>query len=414
MRRATWIAIGLTATVATLVAMTRQSEPAPGPGPVTPPPARLRAYVVMDARLRDQPDMAAPVVLRALLTGSEIEIESSGPAPGAASERPGWVRAIYTSPGHAPLRGYLRIEEVSFVPPPAPPVPPPAAGLVIDETIPELTPVPPPTRSPSSTPLGDVLNPPPVVIHRPLADQMTRAMLTGEEGPNAIREAVVQQANEALAGLRAFYEQVWRPARTAARPDLPTTINNVSGYRSFQDQARIVGGVLRALGVRAGSSEEEIRRGLLEVLTTRAIPGFSRHHWGTEIDVVSADSQAWRPEGPLGVLREFTHEEAPKNGLYTPYWDGAFPEPARAHYNTEPWHLSFWPVAEPLRRRWLAEIGSDPQELDALLRRAALAIAAASGIEAERLYRVLGSLDLPSYVRNVAPTPARAEGRTMT
>lgn len=179
----------------------------------------------------------------------------------------------------------------------------------------------------------------------------------------------------------------------------------ISRYRSFDEQAEIVRSVLGPQGINASSDVPAIRRALLLSLQTRAIPGFSRHHWGTEVDVLSADADAWKPGGSAAPYVQPLIALAPAYGLYHPYRDGAFPEPTRPHYAAEPWHLSLAAPAETLRQRWLREIGDDPMQYDALLRRAANAIASRVGADPERVRQALASIDLRSYVRNVAPVP---------
>jgi LAS superfamily LD-carboxypeptidase LdcB len=104
------------------------------------------------------------------------------------------------------------------------------------------------------------------------------------------------------------------------------------------------------------------------ILSWSALPGGSRHHWGTDCDVIDA---AALPEGyrvqlvpgeyaPGGVFARLTSwldEHMPRYGFYRPYATD------RCGAGTEPWHLSYWPVAceslerltLPLLRRALAD-----------------------------------------------------------
>ena len=218
--------------------------------------------------------------------------------------------------------------------------------------------------------------------------------LTGELPRGAAVDMLVAEAESARARLNADFNReggAW--------------LRSLSTFRSFDDQASIVAGVLRSLGLGPDSDADAIRRGLLQSLTTRSIPGFSRHHWGSDVDVLSADSRAWRPGGELARFTLPLEELAPAHGLYHPYREGAYPEPARPHYNAEPWHLSLIGPGEQLRQRWLSEIGEVPAQYDALLDRAAQAIASRAGVDTTRTRQALGVIDLASYVRNVAPLP---------
>jgi LAS superfamily LD-carboxypeptidase LdcB len=131
----------------------------------------------------------------------------------------------------------------------------------------------------------------------------------------------------------------------------------VSSFRSFQQQLAIWndkfygrrplldrhGSVLDP----AGMSADEIVRA---ILLWSALPGASRHHWGTEIDLI--DRAALPPGGrpqlisleysPGGVFERLgawlpRHCEA--YGFFLPY------DRDRGGVQPEPWHLSFAPLS---------------------------------------------------------------------
>ena len=267
--------------------------------------------------------------------------------------------------------------------------------------------VPPP--APDGAVLGSIFGRPTKRVELPpeppAPPSLEIARLTGE-GPRP--DGALAETRRLLAAFDDYYQRSWAPrVLGAAFPTIARTLDGVSWFRSFAAQAAIVASELVGRGVTSASSDEAIRAALLGVLSTRAIPGFSRHHWGTDVDVVTADSAAWRPGGRLAALVPLTRDEAPAFGLYTPYVDGRFPAPERPHYNAEPWHMSAAALGEYTRQRWLSALASGP-ELERLLDRAAYAIAdafrrqSAGALNLASLRRVLATLDLPSYVRNVA------------
>ena len=92
---------------------------------------------------------------------------------------------------------------------------------------------------------------------------------------------------------------------------------------------------------------------LHKVLRYSALPGLSRHHWGTEIDVFDGDAiqRGIRPQllpsefcagGPCCDLNDWLSQHAGQYGFFRPY----------RHDNggiaPEPWHLSFAPVSRHL------------------------------------------------------------------
>ena len=99
----------------------------------------------------------------------------------------------------------------------------------------------------------------------------------------------------------------------------------------------------------AAASLDEAAR-VEAILCWSALPGGSRHHWGTDFDLIDA---AALPEGhrvqlvreeyiPGGVFERLTawlDENLTRFGFYRPYAS------AGCGVGVEPWHVSYWPVA---------------------------------------------------------------------
>ncbi len=132
----------------------------------------------------------------------------------------------------------------------------------------------------------------------------------------------------------------------------------LSGFRSFAAQARIWNS--KATGRRPVLDEHERpvnmaalapRERVFSILRWSALPGASRHHWGTEADVY--DRAAGGPgyqvmlsgkeaETVFADLHRWLDERIEKgraHGFYRPY-TGA------GGIGSEPWHLSYQPLAE--------------------------------------------------------------------
>jgi LAS superfamily LD-carboxypeptidase LdcB len=87
------------------------------------------------------------------------------------------------------------------------------------------------------------------------------------------------------------------------------------------------------------------------ILTWSALPGASRHHWGTDLDIYDPQamqrcgqtlqlvSEEYAPGGPCHQLALWLNDNAQNYGFYQPY----------AQYNggvaAEPWHISYRPLA---------------------------------------------------------------------
>lgn len=112
----------------------------------------------------------------------------------------------------------------------------------------------------------------------------------------------------------------------------------------------------------------------LAILRWSALPGASRHHWGSDLDIY--DRRALGPEGrleltsaeceeggPFYPLHQWLDDYLPATGFYRPY------AVDRGGVGREPWHISFRPVA----RRY--EQALTPARLHAVLARTDVVLA---------------------------------------
>lgn len=135
------------------------------------------------------------------------------------------------------------------------------------------------------------------------------------------------------------------------------------------------------------------------ILCWSALPGASRHHWGTDFDVMDAAAlppgyrlqvvpEEYAPDGIFGRLDAWLTAHAADFGFYRPYatWRGGV--------QPEPWHLSHAAVAEEALRQFSA----------ADLRRALDAAPLEDRAAVERLLPDI----FERYVMNVDAPPAAA------
>jgi LAS superfamily LD-carboxypeptidase LdcB len=92
------------------------------------------------------------------------------------------------------------------------------------------------------------------------------------------------------------------------------------------------------------------------ILLWSALPGASRHHWGTDVDLVDRRAtppgyrvqlipEEFAPGGPYAPLADWLEANAARFGFFRPF------RGIRSGVQAEPWHFSFAPVAENARRR---------------------------------------------------------------
>ncbi len=154
-------------------------------------------------------------------------------------------------------------------------------------------------------------------------------------------------AADALAALRS--------AARAAGIDLAV----VSGHRDLARQVSIWNAKFRGERPLLGRDGAELERcGLTErelvdaILHWSALPGASRHHWGTDADVIDRAAvppgfrprlvqEEFAPGGVFARLSAWLAEHAAKFGFFRPY------STDRGGVVPEPWHLSYAPVAVP-------------------------------------------------------------------
>jgi len=131
----------------------------------------------------------------------------------------------------------------------------------------------------------------------------------------------------------------------------------VSSFRDFARQLAIWNGKCRGERELRDSGGALVDAATLDddtlvgnILHWSALPGASRHHWGTEMDVIDAAAvlPGYRPQlipaefapgGVFAVLNDWLDAHAAQFGFYRPY--ASF----RGGVQPEPWHLSHAAVA---------------------------------------------------------------------
>lgn len=91
----------------------------------------------------------------------------------------------------------------------------------------------------------------------------------------------------------------------------------------------------------------------LDILTYSSMPGSSRHHWGTDVDLHSLDPMVFESgEGARTVA--WLREHGPGYGFEEVYTRDS----SRTGYHPEPWHWSFAPLAKPFLDTYLDSVST--------------------------------------------------------
>ena len=94
------------------------------------------------------------------------------------------------------------------------------------------------------------------------------------------------------------------------------------------------------------------------ILHWSALPGASRHHWGTDVDIIDGSiprqgdvliTEKFHGDGPYAALRVWMEENASQFGFLRPY----SMDSERKGFKYEPWHYSYAPLAIPMLKAYL-------------------------------------------------------------
>lgn len=99
------------------------------------------------------------------------------------------------------------------------------------------------------------------------------------------------------------------------------------------------------------------------ILKYNSMPGSSRHHWGSDIDINSTENGYWN--GATGKkIKAWLDVNAEKYGFCQPY-AGKAAGIRQAGYNDEAWHWSYMPIAADMLAEYRARV-SDKDIIAAL------------------------------------------------
>ncbi len=146
---------------------------------------------------------------------------------------------------------------------------------------------------------------------------------------------------------KAAYDAFVKMRAAAAKEGID--IHVVSSYRNYAHQNRIWERKYKRFTKQGLSPINAIKK----IITYSTIPGTSRHHWGTDIDIIDKNSsysgdvlvpKKFHGDGPFCKLREWLEKNANTYNFYIVYTDDAH----RKGFKYEPWHYSYAPLSIPM------------------------------------------------------------------
>ena len=131
-------------------------------------------------------------------------------------------------------------------------------------------------------------------------------------------------------------------------------IKIISGHRDFERQTLIWNSKFIKLTKDFKLKPDEA---INEIIRFSTIPGTSRHHWGTEIDIIDEDfknennpliSEKYESGGIFNKLKKWMDLNSEKFGFYLTYTN----DEQRKGFEYEPWHYSYKPVSKNLLKEF--------------------------------------------------------------
>ena len=123
----------------------------------------------------------------------------------------------------------------------------------------------------------------------------------------------------------------------------------VSSFRSFSHQQRIFERKYENYTEEGMEPLDAIDK----IIEYSTIPGTSRHHWGTDIDLIDGSKQVkgdvlvpekFENDGPFSEFKNWMDANSKTFDYYLVYTD----DPRRKGFKYEPWHYSYAPISIPM------------------------------------------------------------------
>jgi len=133
------------------------------------------------------------------------------------------------------------------------------------------------------------------------------------------------------------FKDMWSDAQKAG---IELTIVSATRNRSYQK------GIWNRKWLSFGGEESDRAQRILQY---SSMPGTSRHHWGTDLDLNNLENSYFE-SGTGAEVYAWLQAHASEYGFYQPYT--AFNPYRDAGYREEKWHWSYYPTASRIQRAY--------------------------------------------------------------
>lgn len=151
-------------------------------------------------------------------------------------------------------------------------------------------------------------------------------------------------------------KEVWEAYQEMREAALREGINIqvVSGFRSYDRQKTIYNSKYRRF-INQGMTPTEA---IAEILKYSTIPGTSRHHWGTDMDIIDSnqpqpssvlEEEHYHGDGVYSKMKKWLDQHAESFGFYEVYSN----KEDRKGFQYEPWHFSYKAISVPMLEEFM-------------------------------------------------------------
>jgi len=179
---------------------------------------------------------------------------------------------------------------------------------------------------------------------------MSVGYVTGQFDPSTHSDFTViptEYADRAGLYLRKdVFEAYKRMYEHASQDGVSLTIRSATRNFNYQKgiwERKWTGETILSDDTKASDISDHVARAK-KILLYSSMPGTSRHHWGTDVDLNSFDNEYFK-HGVGKLVYDWLKEHGPTYGFCQPYTDKS---EGRTGYEEERWHWTYVPVSKLL------------------------------------------------------------------
>ncbi|MGY8946470.1 MAG: M15 family metallopeptidase [Flavobacteriales bacterium] len=170
-------------------------------------------------------------------------------------------------------------------------------------------------------------------------------VIRGIKKPDLVGDSILLESNT---------YQAFKIMEDAAKKD-GFNLKIVSAYRGYDRQKNIWNNKYNKFTV---IHSLEPLKAIEEIIRYSTIPGTSRHHWGTDIDIIDGDysdvkdvlmTSKFEKGGIFYDIKQWLDLNSEKFGFFITYNN----DPKRMGFDYEPWHYSYAPISKKILKKLL-------------------------------------------------------------